>query len=49
LFDIGQRSAALFDCGQEIEHVPPRGGSGVQLDIGLREVFGIFLLLVEAI
>ena len=38
--NVRNRTAALLNRGDEINHVPSRRGSGVQLDVLLRFVFG---------
>src|SRR6266498_1975523 len=48
LLDVGDRPAAFLDGGEEIEHMPARGRGGVQLDVRLGHVLGIFFPLIEA-
>src|SRR5947208_7252173 len=42
-FNIRHRSAAMVDRAEEIEHVPAGRGSGIQFDVGFRQIFWILL------
>src|SRR6266566_3820562 len=47
--DVGDRAAAFLDGGEEVEHVPTRGGRGVQFNVLLGHVLWIFLLFIHAL
>jgi len=49
LLDVGDGLAAFLDRGEEIEHVPTRGGGGVQLVVFFGHVLGILLALEDAV
>ncbi len=49
LLDIGHRPFAALAGGEEVLHVPPRGGSGKDLRLFVREVFRVLFAFVQKV